>query len=129
VRRHDLARPAAVTDAETRRTTALVRGTSDLGPVATQRFRNLTGALSLLPYARGRAAAGADGTEVVIAYNSVAGAVLAFDRALVGVPDEQLTSARSRSTSCSPPASRSPSSRRPGSRHCARAPSARPTAR
>jgi signal transduction histidine kinase len=92
VRRRDLARLAAVTDTATKRTTALVGNTGDLGPVATQRLRNLTGALSLLPYARGQVAAGADGIMVVIAYNAVANAVLAFDRALVGrFPDEELT--------------------------------------
>ncbi|MPZ82600.1 MAG: HAMP domain-containing protein [Actinophytocola sp.] len=66
---------------------------ANLGDNATQRYRNVIGALDLLPYARGQVAAGVGGPVVLSSYNAVTGAVLEFDRALVGrFPDEDLTS-------------------------------------
>ncbi len=90
----DLAKLGDVSDAALTRTDAAVGRAPDLGENAIRRFRNLTGARTLLPYARGRVAAGADGGIILIAYDAVTNAVLEFDRALVGrFPDENLTSA------------------------------------
>ncbi|HEY0452050.1 nitrate- and nitrite sensing domain-containing protein [Actinophytocola sp.] len=92
-RRPDLKRPAAVTDSTLTTANGLIRQTPNLGDNATQRYRNLIGALDLLPYARGQVAAGADGLVVLSSYDAVTNAVLEFDRALVGrFPDEDLTS-------------------------------------
>lgn len=84
---------AAVTDSTLTTATGLIRQTQGLGDNATRRYRNLTGALALLPYARGQVAAGVGGPVVLSSYNALTNAVLEFDRALVGrFPDEDLTS-------------------------------------
>lgn len=88
----DLDELAAKTDAELARTNSAVAQTTDLGADATQRFQFVTDAVDVLKDAREQAADKVDGDLVLGSYNVVTGAVLDFDRALVGrFPDVELT--------------------------------------
>jgi signal transduction histidine kinase len=88
----DLDKLAAKTDAEIRRANAAVEQTTDLGPDATQRFQYVTDAVDVLHDARAQVAKRDDGDLVLGSYDVVTGAVLDFDRALIGrFPDAELT--------------------------------------
>ncbi|MGB3440329.1 MAG: nitrate- and nitrite sensing domain-containing protein [Actinophytocola sp.] len=89
-----LPRAMAATDAAIADvTTAIGATSSDQARIAgTSDYRELVGALGSLVAARGQRAADADGLVVLSGYNAVTGAVLEFDRSLVGrFPDQNLT--------------------------------------
>jgi signal transduction histidine kinase len=88
----DLDKLSRSTDAEIARANAAVEQNTDLGEDAIQRFRYVTDAVGVLHDAREQVAERADGDLVLGSYDVVTGAVLDFDRALIGrFPDAELT--------------------------------------
>ncbi|MFC4855598.1 nitrate- and nitrite sensing domain-containing protein [Actinophytocola glycyrrhizae] len=89
-----LPRAITATDAAIADVTDVIGATSgDQARIAGESdYRELVGALGSLVAARGQRAADGDGLVVLSGYNAVTGAVLEFDRSLVGrFPDQNLT--------------------------------------